>query len=523
MKIALVYPDAVDVSGKYHVNTLSKYQTMAPLGIMYLAAILEQEGHKAKIYDNALYEHSTQELVELILKDQPDAVCFSTTFKNIQNARAAAKKLKSKRKGLPIIFGGPQVSYFPEEEIKHGFIDIIILGEAEHLLPEIIAQGLKDRSGIVGPAEPVQDLDSLPYPAWHLWDIETYKKKWPNIPVFSMVTSRGCPYHCTFCSLPDHCRKYRTRDPVKVVDELEFLVKRYNARTVAFMEDNFALNRDRVSRICDEIIKRDLKVRWTCDTRVNNVTFDLLKKMKAAGLQTVLFGVESGSQKTLDWLKKGITLDQVRATFAWCQQLGIKTFASFMIGIPGETKADIFNTFDFMCSIKPAQTSFQTYVAIPGSELYDYVKQKKLYSAVWETALIVSTKELPRSEAAKMEKELTLRTKLYQLFRRLGLDLSKNDHELHYDKKHYKRLIDELTQAGTDLKEGPEKSLNILKKIALKLSKIRRPDRLSNRVVIYCHLLSGLIYSAMGNRPAARSEADQALAIDRTVRVPYSL
>jgi anaerobic magnesium-protoporphyrin IX monomethyl ester cyclase len=537
MKIILVYPDIVDVSRRYQVNTLSKYPPLMPLGILYLAAVLLQKNHEVKIFDNSVWELPNRTLLELILRENPDAVGFSTTFKNIGNARIIAKHLKVKNKKIKIIFGGPQASYFAKEITALPYVDLTIIGEAEETLPRVLEKNfeclseinglcLKDNYGNIvstGNSTPVEDLDSLPYPARQLWDLETFHRKWPNNTIFTMITSRGCPYRCTFCSLPPHCRKYRARDPIKVVDEIEYLINHFGAKTIDFMEDNFALNRERTYKICNEIIKRKLKFSWRCDTRVDNVTPELLAKMKEAGLRFIFFGIESGSQKILDFLKKDITIEQIRNAFSWCKELGINTFASFMLGIPGETCADIFNSFDFMTELEPTQFSFQTYVGIPGSELYHYLKKNNLFCDTWENALLVSTKQLPRKETIRMEKEISFRSKLYNLLRVFKIALPKQDYDYHYDKKAWRNILSQLTKILLRLKENPEKAIRKLKLIGVKIKLLQGKYKLAIPVLVYVNLLLGLIYNLHNEKNKAKEFAQKALSLSWDFKIPYQI
>lgn len=537
MRVVLVHPDIVDVSQKYQINTLSKYPAVMPLGILYIAAVLEEKGHEVKAYDNALSEIPNPALARMILDCQPDVVGFSVTFKNIGNARIIAKLIKKQNRNIKIIFGGPQVCYIPQEVIVLPYVDIVTIGEGEALLLSILNQGFrdlenipniyfKDRSGKVistGRKPVPADLDRLPYPARHLLDANEYKRKWPEVPTFTMITSRGCPYRCTFCSLPPQEKKYRTRDPFKVVDEIEHLIKTYDARTIAFMEDNFALDKKHVIKICEEIIKRKIKIRWSCETRVNNVTRDLLARMKEAGLWNIFLGVESGSQNILDLLKKDITIEEIKTAFAWCKELGIETFASFMLGIPGETRNDVFDSFDFMSSLQPSQFSFQTYVGIPGSELYEFMKSNKLYSAAWESVLFVSTKQLPRKEIIKLEKEIGFRSGVYKLLRTLKLELPPKDHETHYNKPWLKNIVQELTETLPLVKQDPEKGIKMLQKLILCFNKIKKTDVFTKRILIYCYLLLGLIYNIGGEKEKARLEINRALALDNKIKIPYQI
>jgi radical SAM superfamily enzyme YgiQ (UPF0313 family) len=200
MKIVLVHPNSLDGSKRYQVGTLSQYPSRPPLGLLSLAAVLEKDDHTVKVFDNALYELPSTQLAGLVLGELPNAVGFSVTFKNLSDAKEIAAQIKRCNKNIITIFGGPQVSYQPEELIKNKNIDIIVIGEGELSLRQIVNNRfdqLKDVPNLVfktnlgqviktctGP--PVEDLDVLPYPARHLVDFAAYAKKWPNVNPFTM-------------------------------------------------------------------------------------------------------------------------------------------------------------------------------------------------------------------------------------------------------------------------------------------------------------------------------------------------
>jgi len=243
-KILLIIPDVFDVSDKYKVSILGKYGTYLPLGPLYLAAIIENQGLEVKFIDNTLYEYPNDKLIEIILANSPDYLGFSTSFLNIYNAKEIARKVKQKNKKILTIFGGPQATHTAEELIKKPYVDYIIVGEGEKTIEELVSgkppekiAGLYSKQNnnpsYPGHRPPIEDLDSLPYPALHLADIAGYRQKSPNVIQLGALSSRGCPYHCTFCGLPPWLKKYRLRNPKKVVDEIEFITK--NTTTIVFL------------------------------------------------------------------------------------------------------------------------------------------------------------------------------------------------------------------------------------------------------------------------------------------------
>jgi len=219
------------------------------------------------------------------------------------------------------------------------------------------------------------DLDSLPFPARDFLPMKKY-----NVQVHlssvkgvkaTMISSRGCPSHCTFCAI--HLtmgRKHRVRGVESVVDEMEHLVDRYKAQYIQFYDDTFTINYKRTVAICNLIIERKLKVKWFAHARVNTVDENLLRLMKRAGCAHVSFGIESGNQTILNNIKKGTTLEQARKAVKTCQRVGIKTLTTFMIGNPGETPETIDDTIDFALEINPDVAVFSILAPLPGTEVY---------------------------------------------------------------------------------------------------------------------------------------------------------
>jgi len=537
MKIILIYLEALDRSDKYELATLGKYPTRMPLGILYLAAVLENRKHKVEIIDNALYEYKHEILIEMITKEKPDAIGFSTTYKNLANSKLIAEKIKKVDSLIKIIFGGPEMSIHPEKTASLPYVDLVVLGEGEEVLVEIFENNLENLGTLPNlvfkgsdgeivftkVAPPISNLDVLPFPARHLVKIEDYKQKYPQLVPLNIIASRGCPYRCSFCSLPKEDKKYRTRDSNRVVDEIELLVNKYGERSIAFVEENFAVNKKQVYEICDEIIRRKIKISWSCNTRVNNVDLEMLSRMKEAGADLILFGVESGSQRILDFLKKDITIQQIKNAFTWCKSVNISTFASFMIGIPTETKAEIFESFDLMGEIRPDQFSFQTYVGVPGTELYDYVEKNKFYSEKWENIQIISTPMIPREEMKKIEKEMNFRCNLYKLFGPLGIKLPKRDLSYHYLENGFKNIIQEMKAGVFAIERNGEEKRGIEALRGL-LASLDENSLFGQKVITYLNIIIGYCYkNFIKDDVKAKEYAAKALVCDKDIILPYKI
>jgi radical SAM superfamily enzyme YgiQ (UPF0313 family) len=204
---------------------------------------------------------------------------------------------------------------------------------------------------------PLDNLDELPMPAWDYFVHQPYNwgGDWfDGSPVFTMNTSRGCPFHCAFCSVGSIWgRKYTFFSAERLVADIDYLIKTYGARGIYFREDNFTVQRERTEQFCRLLLDKGMKITWACETRVDTLDRELVSLMRRAGLAAVYLGVESGSQGVLDRLHKGITVDQTRQAFAWCREFGVKTAASVIVGTPGETAQDLQQTLALISELSP--------------------------------------------------------------------------------------------------------------------------------------------------------------------------
>ena len=242
---------------------------------------------------------------------------------------------------------------------------------------------IKQRDGIRivnnGPREFIQDLDSLPFPAYDLMPLEKYTVLGHRLEHFPMITSRGCPFGCRYCSSSLFLgRKFRARSPKNVVDEIEWLVGDFKAKYIAFSDDTFTLSKRRVIEICDEIIKRNLDIKWSCSSRVDTISKELLEKMKDAGCSAIYYGVESASQRVLNYYKKRINLERVKEAVKLTKKAGIEVICSFIIGSPYETKEDMKATLKFALKLNPDYAQFSILTPYPGTDIYREAKEKNL-------------------------------------------------------------------------------------------------------------------------------------------------
>ncbi len=370
-------------------SPFSTNEKRPPLGLGSLISVVRSEGHKVFFIDN--YLKPSRFIEESYLQKNKidfvgiyaNTICYRDTlrmFKEIENLR---------KKGLwngKIIVGGPHTSValntIPE------FVDYIVQGEGERAILKIINGKAKKR---ILREERIKDLDSLSIEPWDIFTKLSYDYTcpWINIkPVFTMNTSRGCPFNCTFCSVGSIWGKqYTYFSADRIISEIEYLFKNYGARSIYFREDNFTLNLKRTTEFCEKLIKKNINVYWACETRVDNMTEDLIELMSTAGCRAVYLGVESGSQRILDFLNKNITVKQIEEAICLCKKYDINTYCSLITGVPGETFEDYLQTKKLMDRLKPHSYGFNVFVGIPDSFLYKYVLDNNLYEYIDDIGL----------------------------------------------------------------------------------------------------------------------------------------
>jgi anaerobic magnesium-protoporphyrin IX monomethyl ester cyclase len=361
-----------------------------PLGIGYLGAVLEKRGCDVNVIDCQAMHLTLGDVEAELCKRQPDIVGLTSTTLTYKSALSIIKTAKDAMPNCLTIIGGSHATFWDEEALNEcPQLDVVVRGEGENTLLELAEKvekgesyrdivGTTCRKGdetIVNPVRPfIEDLDGLPFPAFHLWPIEHFKKYGKII--FPVMTSRGCTFWCDFCSaVRMFGRKYRMRSPKKVVDELEFLYNKYGEDQYTFYDDAFTVSQPRTKEICNEIMKRNLKIKWDCETRVDMVSKDLLQKMKDAGCIAVWFGVEAGSEQVIEAMGKGISLQQTMNAFNWANDVGLMTVASMILGFPGETRETAMKSIKLLEKIKSDEIGVYIATPYPGTPMYDYVKK----------------------------------------------------------------------------------------------------------------------------------------------------
>lgn len=389
-------------------------RTTPHLGLAYLGAVSERRGDRVWIYDADVED---EPLADTLHEFRPDIVGITANTPQVKQAWRTAREIKSVM-DVPVIIGGPHPSVMDEESALRPEVDVVVRGEGEDIWIALcnIVERLRQRgpdyrsAALVVPgqgipqdllgityqtpdgelrrhpeATPLADLDSLPRPAYHLFKMDRYTNLQPatdhvdGARSFSILTSRGCPYRCTFCSQSIMPQKWRARSAENVVEEWAHLVNDLGAQEIGVLDDSANIRVDRLHEISDLLIQRKLNhVPWIFvnGIRANLASTELLAHMKAAGLKRTAFGVETGDPEMLVSIEKRLNHDTIRQAFQNAKDVGIETIGFFIIGLPGDTKETMQRTIDFAIEVDPLIANFSMMTPYPGTLVYNIVKEK---------------------------------------------------------------------------------------------------------------------------------------------------
>jgi radical SAM superfamily enzyme YgiQ (UPF0313 family) len=390
MKILLVRPRIVNfINAQAAPSFDNSVGATPPLGIACIAAFLERYHYAVSILDCETQCSSAQDIKRIIEREEPDMVGVSAITTNIHGALEVCNIAKAC--GKIVVMGGTHMAIFPLETLQYPSIDYGIVGEGEQPTLELVRalESGGDVSQIAGIAYKKNgeirangiaknnDLDSLPWPAYHLLHLEKYEMINTG-PMVSMFTTRGCPYKCTFCFRNPILDKVRKKNPIRVVDEIEYINKEFGIKYINFVDETITLDPAHIRSICAEIIRRKLRMVFQAPTRVNHVDEALLSTMRRAGFDTLRFGVESADEYILKLIDKRITLEETRRAFALCRKTGIKSVAYFILGYIGETAESIIKTIRFAKELKADYSVFFPATPMPGTKLFDMAVEKGL-------------------------------------------------------------------------------------------------------------------------------------------------
>jgi len=378
-EVTLIYP--------YYCPKRSKsIFRFPPLGLGYIVSYLQQHGIDANLIDCTFMNQ--QEAIEKVKNSKPRIVGIYSMFSMKRSAIQMAKLLRDSCEML--VAGGPFPTLCPEKFLED--FDVVAVGEGEKTMLELFqaienGHSLSRIKGIVykkldgkvvntPPRKFIEDLDNLPFPARNFFDNDSYKNYYSKqfgYTITSLITSRGCPFHCDFCSRAVFGNRFRTRSAKNVLDEMEN-VQSLGYDRIWFADDCFTLNRKRLIGICDEIVERGLEMSWECLSRVDTIDREIALKMKQARCVRVFFGIESGNEAILALMNKQATANQAKKAVFTAKSVGIQVGAFFIIGYPGETDKTILDTLKFASSLPLDYLSFTLPYPIPGTPLYERVK-----------------------------------------------------------------------------------------------------------------------------------------------------
>ncbi len=413
MNILLIFPPST-IYGKDPTIPA----VVLPLGLAYIAAYLEQHHYKVSILDarslskdrvilssgKALYGLTDDELRLEIKKRAPDIIgisCMYTAYSS--DAHKVAKIIKEINRDIVVVMGGAYASTFPNSVLKDNNVDAIVHGEGEETFLELVkyienkqeyagVRGIsfRDKQGLIvnNPGRPfIADLDTIPFPARHLLDMSLYLDNKPGFytmraPSATMITSRGCPNACIYCTIQSVWgnRKWRGRSAQNVVNEIEMLHKEYGIKEIYWMDDSAGTSKQRLAEICKEILRRKLDIKWTMPNGIAHWFLDeeTLSLMKKAGCYRITFGIESGNPRTRAFLGKPFPLEQAKRMIRFANSIGMWTISTFIIGFPFETEEAIMDTIDFACNSGMDMAVFYLLCPHPGTKVYEIFKEEGL-------------------------------------------------------------------------------------------------------------------------------------------------
>ncbi len=381
-KVALV--TSPHLEGAYH------HPLFPPIGLSYLAAVLEKNDYEVKVIDCPACGYTHENLKSELTSFEPDLIGVASMTATAPSAMQAARTAKEACPNSKVIMGGPHATFADSQILtEETAVDVVVRGEGEltllelaqnradpKSLPKTLGITFRNNGDIVKTANRpyIEDLDALPRPAYKFLQMDKYRIYGKIF--LPIMTSRGCPFQCSFCVASQiFGAKFRARNPKNVVDELEWLKNEYGAEGISFHDDTLTLDKKRIIDICDEMIARKINLPWGCQTRVDTVSPEVLAKMRQAGCNEVSFGVESGCQRILDAVHKKFELSQAEKAIKWAKKEGLFVAVSTIIGYPGETKESMQQTSELMRRIEPDDAWLCIATPYPGTELRALVEK----------------------------------------------------------------------------------------------------------------------------------------------------
>lgn len=379
---------------------------MPPLGLGSLAAVLRKEGFEVKILDCEALKLNVRQASTQILSFQPDYVGITAVTMAIHSAAELAAVLKQQRLRAPLILGGVHLSALPEETMRlFPQFDIGVIGEGEVTIINLLKalnnhKSLKGIRGIIykekngkvvknAPQLLIKNLDTLPFPAWDLFpDFQKYYQPpvfwFKKLPCTSIITARGCPGRCTFCSRGVWKSQYREYSAEYVMEMIKTLYHQYGIRDLTVYDDTFGINRRRLIKLCEMLIKEKLDLVWSCNFRVEMAKPEVLRLMKKAGCWGVAYGIESCSQRVLNFLQKGVNFKMIANALRWTKEASLETKGYIMVGTLPETSQSIKETLEKILKLDLDLLTVNAFTPFPGSLDYERADQYGRFVRDWK-------------------------------------------------------------------------------------------------------------------------------------------
>jgi len=410
-----------------------------PLGILYCAGVLREAGIEVSLLDQPANHFSLDQTVNWVKKEDPDIIGFSVLLSTAKEAPKIAERVKAENPDITVVFGSHHATFNAERILKkYPFVDIVVRGEGEHTSLEIArclekqreldkVEGVTFRKNgriVSNPDRPLnKDVDALPFPDRDLAGVQ-YKSAIFGVKINSrkfttILSSRGCPFNCSFCGIRKFTRRaWRPRSVENVIAELEYLQSE-GYEQFLFADDNFTLNAKRVSKLCRSIKKEGMDIEWFCDSRVDHITYDMFREMVNAGCKCLFFGIESANQRILDYYRKGITPEQSEKAVRKARKAGIDIIVgSFIVGAPDETQREIINTLQFANKLDIDVPDVNILGAQTGTDIWNDLVAKGLLNEneQWEDEICI-----PRDVPTPVPYE-EVRSLIFEYFRAFYLN-----------------------------------------------------------------------------------------------------
>jgi anaerobic magnesium-protoporphyrin IX monomethyl ester cyclase len=401
VRILFVHPHGSNWMGAGNDIT-AIFNLMPPLGMLSIAAFLEARGMEVEIIDCYGTGRRGRDLVDEIVRRRPDAVGFSCTTSSFLEGYALAEGLKELLPDIPVIFGGAHACSVGVSLLdRFPAIDYLVLGEGEQTLYELAAASFRNVEKIPGVGyrrdgvgtlsaarELIADLDTLPFPAYHR--LPDFPRRYtlplfsyPKAPNTSVISSRGCPYQCSYCDRSVFSRGFRFNSPEYIVEHLAYLNRDFGIRHVFFYDDLFTADRGRVARFCQLKEARRLPVTYNCIARLEHVDAELLALLKRSGCWQVNFGIESGDPEVIKKHRKYYGLDEVQTKLAMVRRAGMRVKGLFMLGLPGESAESIRRTIDYALMLPLDEINVTKFTPFPGAPIYGGIREQGEFDENW--------------------------------------------------------------------------------------------------------------------------------------------